>query len=91
MSAPDEPTVQQRIKSVLERSGLPYRKIDVYGSQIVVTTTCEASAKKWGSLIRKFAKLRGIVKSVDDVPTSKRRFKVLHPVITVWRTFGVIQ
>lgn len=58
--------IQQQMKATLERAGLPYRDIQCYGSQIVVTSTSEAAARKWALLLGKFAKVRGIVSSLDE-------------------------
>lgn len=59
-------TIQQALKAKLETVGLPYKAIEVYGSQIVVTTVALDSANRWSQLLSKFCKIRGITKSLDE-------------------------
>ena len=81
-------TIQQKMRATLERAGIPYKQIDVYGRQIVVTSWCMESANRWAILIQQFATLRGVIKSRDDNVTQQGRR--LHESHEVWRTFGVI-
>jgi hypothetical protein len=84
-------TVQAQIKALLSKSGIPAKEIEVYGSQIVITSAGEASARKWAALIAKFAKIRGVIEAYDEVkqPTTGT---CLHPqMVKVWRVFAAIQ
>jgi len=84
------PTLQQRMKSTLEGAGIPYKRIEVYGVQIVVTSACRDTAAKWATLLAKFAKVRGTIETLDDAV--RNRNTVLRPSkVRVWRTFAVIQ
>lgn len=47
-------TPQEKMKAKLELLGLPFKKIDVYGSQIMVTAYGESVANKWHSILCKF-------------------------------------
>jgi hypothetical protein len=80
-------TPQQQMKARLESIGLPFRTIDVYGSQIVVTCQSRNSAAKWADLLAKFATVRGMTHSVDYA--KKNTNTVMRPTtIEVWRTFA---
>lgn len=79
-----------RMKAKLEQAGIPFKDIEVYGSQIVVTSFCRDSAGKWATLLAKFAKVRGVIETLDDAV--RNRGTVLRPSkVRVWRTFAVIQ
>lgn len=56
-------TIQQQMKATLEKTGLPYKRIECYGSQIVVTAWSEEAARKWASLLSRFATVRNVVHS----------------------------
>ena len=70
-------TPQQRMKAELAKSGIPYKRIEVYGAQIVITAWSEDAARKWWSLINHFATMRGSVlhsheDTIDEVRTTRR-------------------
>jgi len=82
-------TKQQQIKDTLTKTGLPFKEIDCYGRQIVVTSWCRESSMKWAQLLAKFATVRGITESVDYAKENKNT--VLRPTtVKVWRTFAAI-
>lgn len=58
-------TPQQRMKAKLESLGLPFKQIDVYGSQIMVKAWSESAANKWHSVLCKFTNSRRPVRSFD--------------------------
>lgn len=85
-------TIQERLKAQLVKSGLPYKRIDCYGSQIVVTAWSLDAAKKWANLLAKFATVRGIVESMDETKDDSEirkanpglvKSKFFHPVWVV--------
>ena len=91
-------TIQEQLKAELEKAGLPYKEIQVYGSQIVITSWSRDAAVRWSSLLSRFAKIRGTVKSVDYTEDTTYQRK-LHPGYVVqdsffkhevWRTFATI-
>jgi hypothetical protein len=84
--------IQQQMKATLEKTGLPFREIEVYGRQIVVTSGCEDTARKWASLLGKFAKVRGITHSVDErkTPVPYQGSMMQMKYVPVWRTFAAI-
>jgi hypothetical protein len=89
-TATTEPkTPQQRIQQLLAKSGIAYKEIKVYGSQIVITAWSLEAANKWAMLITRFAKVRGVIESRDDnkVNTNTVMLPDFH---RVWRVFGVI-
>lgn len=59
-------TIQHQMKATLEKAGLPFKRIEVYGSQIVVTTVARDSANRWAQLLAQFSKVRGITESLDE-------------------------
>lgn len=70
-------------------AGIPFREIECYGSQIVVTSACDNTARKWARLLSRFATVRGVIKSLDDAKENKGT--CLRPShLPVWRTFAVI-
>lgn len=82
-------TPQKELKETLESSGIPFKKIECYGSQIVITSWSEGAAQDWAILISKFAKIRGIIKSRDYAKENKQT--CLNPSsMIVWRTFGAV-
>jgi len=82
-------TPQERIKATLAKSGIAYKHIDCYGSQIVITSWSKDAAQKWTSLLSKFAIVRGNTESLDEAVENKGTS--LRPtMIPVFRTFARI-
>jgi len=83
-------TTQEKIKAKLEQVGLPYKKIDCYGRQIVVTSLGRDTASKWASVLGKFSKVKGVVRDYDYAKENKR--SVLNPsIVPVWRIYSTIE
>lgn len=80
-------TTQQKIKATLEKAGIPFKSIDCYGNQIVVTSYSAEAANKWASLLGTFAKVRGITKSYDEAVENKGTC-LCPTMIEVHRTFA---
>jgi len=82
-------TAQQKMKTALEKAGIPFKAIECYGSQIVVTSFSADAANKWAALLGKFATVRGITHSYDDAVENKGT--CLKPtMVEVYRTFARI-
>lgn len=64
--AAEEKTPQEKMKETLQKSGIPYHEVRVYGSQIMITTGSHEAAEKWSSLLSKFGRVRKAWKSVDE-------------------------
>jgi hypothetical protein len=77
-------TPQSLLKETLQGIDLPRKEIQVYGSQIVVTSYCQDSAEKWAYVIGKFAKIKHSAFKTIDKATTTRGY------ITVYRTFATI-
>lgn len=77
------------MKAKLEAAGIPYKAIECYGSQIVVTSWCRDSAARWASLLAKFATVRGTIETLDDAKVN-RNTVLLPSKVRVWRTFARI-
>ncbi|ABQ38474.1 hypothetical protein [Bradyrhizobium sp. BTAi1] len=92
-------TPQQRMQALLAKAGIPAKEIKVYGSQIVVTCHSRNAAERFAALIANFAKVRGIVESVDDVQDQAAAYArrgdagLVKAAFTVpvWRTFAVVR
>lgn len=82
-------TIQAQIKATLAKAGIPSREIEVYGSQIVITSACRDTAQKWGELLGKFAKVRGIVETIDEAKVQKGTC-LNRTYVKVWRTFAAM-
>ena len=81
-----EKTPQEKIKTKLESLGLPFKKIDVYGRQIVITTLGKKTIDKWVDVLGKFAKVRGTTHSFDYNKENKNTCLILsrHEVYRVF-------
>lgn len=91
-----ETTIQQQLKATLEKSGLPYKRIDCYGSQIVVTAWSEEAGRKWASLLAKFATFRGMTHSIEKTKDTTDFYKANPGLVManvnhdVWNVFARI-
>lgn len=84
-------SIQQQMKATLESTGLPYKQIECYGSQIVVTANSEDAAIKWGSLLEKFSRVRRTAfESMDEAVTQKGTC-LNRTYVKVWRTFATVR
>lgn len=85
-------TIQQKMRKTLEALPVPHKQIDVYGNQIVITSWSADAANKWAGILARFAKVRGVIRSVDYAKedTQARRSTLGPATVDVWRTFAVI-
>jgi hypothetical protein len=58
-------SIQKEIKSKLESVGLPFLEIECYGSQLTIECKSFSACEKWSLIIGKFAKVKGIIKSIS--------------------------
>ena len=64
-------TPQQKMHARLSMIGVPFKEIECFGKQIIVTTVSLDSSKKWQQLLRRFAKVvRRPCRSIDDAKNS---------------------
>ncbi len=82
--------IQQALKAKLETVGLPYKAIQVYGSQIVVTTVALDSANRWSRLLGKFCKVRGITESLGEKQDSFHGTPPSEKYTRVHRVFATV-
>ena len=81
------PTPQEKMQAKLKQVGLPYKQIEVYGRQIVITTHSRSAAEKWAlTLSPKVAKLRGITENYDRAKKNKNTV-MLPTRVKVYRAF----
>ena len=81
-------TVQEkRMLVLLEKLGIPYKTIHLYGSQIVVATRSRSTAERWvTTLSPKVAKFLKMLESFDYA--KKNKGTVLLPTrVKVWRVY----
>lgn len=82
-------TTQDKMKTVLAKAGIPSKKIDCYGNQIVITSFSRDAAERWANLLGHFAKVRGIVESADEAVENKGTS--LRPtMVRVFHTFACV-
>ncbi len=82
-------SIQAQIRATLERSGIPHKRIECYGRQIMITSWSLEAANKWAALIQQFAKLRGVVHSRET--NTEQTGRRLHESHEVWLTAGMIE
>ena len=81
--------LQERMRATLVRAGIPHKEIQCYGEQIVITAWSRDAAEKWAALLATFAKVRGLIKSIDYAKENKNT--MLKPsTVEVWRVFARI-
>ena len=80
-----------KMRATLEKTGLPYKEIQVYGSQIVITSHCRDTAERWAMLLARFATVKRAAREcLDDAKENKGT--CLRPTkVKVWRTWAVIE
>ncbi len=82
-------TPQQRMKAKLESCGIPAKRVDVYGSQIMITAWSRGAAEKWASLLSRFAKVSRVIESMDYAKENKNTV-LLPSAVKVWRVGATI-
>jgi hypothetical protein len=82
--------IHDKMKATLEATGLPYKQVECYGSQIVVTAWCQESANRWASLLARFAKVRGQTQGLDEKKDGNPTGMLRDKYVTVYRVFAVI-
>lgn len=83
-------TAQEKIKTLLEGCGLPFREVKVYGSQVTVECWCRDAATKWAVVVGKFARVKGVMESTVYTKESEGRGGMIRDTFKVWRVYGTI-
>jgi len=83
-------TIQTQMQAMLEKTGIPARRIHCYGSQIMITCIARDTAQKWAGLLNKFASKVRVGEGMDDTADAEkypneRRNHVIK-VYRVWAT-----
>jgi len=77
------------MKQKLESLNIPAKEIKVFGTSIIVTCFSKDAADKWLMTLNNFARIRGVVESVDRaVENSGTTF--CPSMIKVWRVGAAI-
>lgn len=80
--------LQDQIKQKMESVGLPFREIQVYGSQITVETYGEGTANQWASVINRFATVKRVLKTTDYA-RGKREIN-MPQMVEIYRVYATI-
>jgi hypothetical protein len=83
-------SIQQQLKAQLEQVGLPYKQIECYGSQIVITSHCQDTANKWASVLAKVATVRRAALESRDEAAEQKGTCLNRTYVKVWRTYAVV-
>lgn len=82
---------QNKMKAKLETAGIPFKEVEVYGNQIVVTAWSKDAADKWQVLLAKFAKIRGAIQSMDYAQDQTcRKGRLETRMVDVFRVYAAI-
>jgi hypothetical protein len=84
-------TMQERIKDLLEKSGLPFHEIKCYGQQITVECIGRESCEKWAALLGKFATVRGMVQSIAYAKDQSKRTTFGPKTFPIWRVYAAVK
>jgi hypothetical protein len=85
-----EGTIQQQMKASLETVGLPFKDVQCYGSQIVITCVSRDTANRWVPVLRKFSTVRGVIECLDEKADSDFRTPTSQKYTRVHRVYAVI-
>lgn len=86
----DNRTPQEKLQAKMEAMKIPYREINVYGSQITVETASESAAKRWASVVRKFARVNRILKTTAYAKKhDPKNFRMIQ-MVDVWRVYATV-
>lgn len=80
-------TIQEKMKTKLEESGIPAKEIRVFGSQVMITCKGKRSAERFNTLLSTFCRKVRLNESLDEVrnmPNAKPSY------LKVWRVWGTI-
>ncbi len=88
---PGTPTVQEQMRATLEASGLPYKRVNVYGRQIVVTAWSRDAAIQWGSLLAKFARVLRVGLESKDYNQENEGSNLCPTTHPVWLTYARVE
>lgn len=81
---------QELIKQQLAQYNIPSREIKVYGRQITIECISESSILQYGTIISKFARIRGIIKSLVETRESLAKNINTKHYMTVYRLYAVM-
>lgn len=89
-------TPQKAMAATLGKLGIPAKRIEVYGSQIMITAWSEGAAREWASALSAFSKVRAVIRSREENSDISKTLKA-NPGLTVsrlyhevWRVAAVI-
>lgn len=82
-------TSQDHMQAKLAQSGIPYKEIRCYGSQITVTTLSRQAAAQWVDLLGKFSRVKGCIHTYEYNKVNQNT--MLNPTMhKVWRVYSTI-
>ena len=78
------------MQATLEGAGLPYKRVHVYGSQIVVTAWSRDAAIRWAGLLSKFATVKRTALESRDYNEKNEGTNLRPTTHVVWLTYARI-
>jgi hypothetical protein len=85
-----QPSTTEALLAKLLELPIPRRQIDVYGSRIVVTCRGESSARKWATVLARFAKVEAVALRSLDLAKKNKNTVITPSRVRVYRTYAVI-
>jgi hypothetical protein len=83
-------TIQEMMAAKLAELEIPSKKIQVYGSQIVITCWSLEAANRFAQALSHFAKVRRVIESLDEKADSDCFTPPSEKYVKVWRVGAVI-
>ena len=63
---PPGSSLQERMQAKLSEAGIAFKRIHVYGNQIMITAWSDDAAQRWADLLSKFSTINGVIRSLDE-------------------------
>jgi hypothetical protein len=78
------------MKETLEGAEIPFKKVECYGSQIVITAWSQEAANKWATLLGTFSEVRGQTRGLDEKFDAKPGTPPSQKYTQVFRVFAAL-
>lgn len=82
-------TPHQKFEAKLAETGIPHKEINCYGSQVMITTGGEDSARQWASVLANFAKVNNVWESIDQTKATAKEIAD-RKYVKVWRVWATL-
>jgi hypothetical protein len=78
------------LRPLLEKLNIPYKRLGLYGSQIVVTTVSESAARRWALALGEFSTVSTVLCTMEDVKVSTKGSFLVPQSTRIWRVYATI-